>query len=228
VFSGSTNIYIDYANVRPWAERLGWHVDVERLGQFLRAFDTVNKRKMYYGTLEGDAASKHLIKKMEHSKFEVVTKAVKIMKFSIDVSNISADSTARLQSFIRNALLRRLKVEAVTYLNDQLRDLNHQGQFEILDRKCNFDVEIGRDMLLDYERNTCETFILWSGDSDFADPVRQLLKDRKRVYLFATARRVSVELNALRDEGLVIFDIRKIKDFICRSEEMGSPMSGAA
>src|SRR5438128_1766266 len=26
IFSDSTNVYIDYANVRPWAEKLGWHV----------------------------------------------------------------------------------------------------------------------------------------------------------------------------------------------------------
>jgi len=40
-------------------------------------------------------------------------------------------------------------------------------------------------MLIDYGKNGIENFILWSGDSDFADPVRQLLSDGKKVVLFA-------------------------------------------
>jgi hypothetical protein len=31
-------------------------------------------------------------------------------------------------------------------------------------------------MLLDFERNGTESFILWSGDSDFSEPVSNLLK----------------------------------------------------
>ncbi|MFH2018925.1 MAG: NYN domain-containing protein, partial [bacterium] len=85
---------------------------------------------------------------------------------------------------------------------------------------CNFDVEIGRDMLVDYERNHVDTFVLWSGDSDFADPVEQLLGDNKKVVLFATARKVSTELSNLREKGLVIFDIQKIRNFVCWKKEI--------
>ena len=53
----------------------------------------------------------------------------------------------------------------------------------------------------------------------FADPVRQLLDDDKKVFLFATARRVSAELNDLGKKGLVIYDIQKIRDFICWKKE---------
>ena len=62
--------------------------------------------------------------------------------------------------------------------------------------------------------------MLWSGDSDFAGPIEQLLKDGKRVYIFATARRVASELNALVPAGLSIYDIQKIKNFICWNKEM--------
>ncbi len=41
LLSGNTNIYIDYANVRPWADKLGWHVELKRLKQFLDSFDNV-------------------------------------------------------------------------------------------------------------------------------------------------------------------------------------------
>ena len=75
-------------------------------------------------------------------------------------------------------------------------------------------------MLIDYDKNGVENFVLWSGDSDFADPVKQLLQDGKKVALFATARRVSTELNELKSQGLIIFDIQKIRNFICWNKEI--------
>jgi len=50
----------------------------------------------------------------------------------------------------------------------------------------------------------------------------KLLKAGKKVFLFATARRVSRELSELRKEGLVIFDIQKIRNFICWNKEIKS------
>lgn len=82
-------------------------------------------------------------------------------------------------------------------------------------------------MLLDCERDNAQTFILWSGDSDFADSVEKLLKVGKKVILFATARKVSAELSNLTKKGLIIFDIQKIKDFICwnrESKAKGTPI----
>jgi uncharacterized LabA/DUF88 family protein len=58
---------------------------------------------------------------------------------------------------------------------------------------------------------------LWSGDSDFADPVIQLVRSGKKVFLFATARRVSIELQRT---GIPIFEIQKIRNFICRADEI--------
>jgi|GEM_PF-2501835 len=71
-------------------------------------------------------------------------------------------------------------------------------------------------------KNRIDNFILWSGDSDFEDPIRQLLTDKKKVMLFATARRVATELSDLRSVGLAIFDIQKIKEFICYKKEMSA------
>lgn len=143
------------------------------------------------------------------------------MQLSIDVSSISSSSPEILKNFIRAPLLKKLKVEAIEFLNNQLKGLNQQGILFVQDLKCNFDVEIGRDMLLDYEKNKIENFILWSGDSDFADPV-QLLEDDKKVVLFATARRIASELNELQEKGLFIFDIQKIRNFICWKREISS------
>jgi hypothetical protein len=73
---------------------------------------------------------------------------------------------------------------------------------------------------VDHLKDGIDTFVLWSGDSDFADPIRQLLADGKKVLIFATARRVASELNALQKEGLFIFDIQKIRNFICWFREI--------
>jgi len=220
LFVGETNMYIDYANVRPWSNKLGWHIDIKRLKQFLDSFDNINSIKFYNGTLEGDNESEDFFKKIEECKYDVKTKPVKLMKISIDASSISSESTNLLNNFIRSALIKKYDIETIEYLNKKFKEMNDKGVFFIEDRKCNFDVEIGRDMLLDYERNSIETYILWSGDSDFADPIIQLLKDGKNVILFATSRRVSSELNNLKSDGLFIFDIQKIRNFICWKKEM--------
>ncbi len=220
LFDKPTNIYIDFANVIQWQGKLGWHIDIKRLKQFLDSFNTIKDVKFYNGTLQNDFNSEQIIKIAKANNYNVITKLVKIMKLSIDASSISKSSPEILQSFIRSPLLKKLDINAIEYLNERLKDLNKQGIMYLEDRKCNFDVEIGRDMLRDYDNDSINNFILWSGDSDFADPVKHLLDDKRKVILFATARKVSRELNELRDSGLLIFDIQKIRNFICYSKEI--------
>ena len=220
IFDVKTRVYIDYANVRPWSVRLGWHIDLKRLKQFFDSFDTIEAINFYNGYLAGDERSEKEKTETEDCKYILRTKPVKIMKFSIDASSIFLDSTDLLDQFIRRALLRKYEVGTIKYLNQRFLDLNKKGEYFIEDMKCNFDVEIGVDMLLDCERNSAETFILWSGDSDFADPVEKLISAGKKVVLFATARKVSKELSALSAKGLMIFDVRKIRDFICWKKEL--------
>lgn len=220
IFAPNTRIYIDYANVRPWSNRLGWHIDLKRLKQFLDSFDTIESINFYTGYIEGDLKSESDKRELEDHKYVLRTKPVKIMKFSIDVSSISSDSTVLLDQFIRRALLRKYEIKTIEYLNDRFRDMNKKGEHYIEDRKCNFDVEIGVDMLLDCEKKGTSVFVLWSGDSDFADPIKRLIAAGKKVFLFATARKVSKELSELKEKGLMIFDIQKIKEFICWNREI--------
>ncbi len=71
---------------------------------------------------------------------------------------------------------------------------------------------MGTDILLDLHFGKTQTFVIWSGDSDFYDIVKQLQKAGKNVYIFATARKVSRELS---ESGAVIYDIQKIRDLLC-------------
>lgn len=217
IFDGKTNVYIDFANVLGWQDKLEWHISLKRLKQFLDSFENVGSVKFYYGTLKNNDYSKNIVNEVKKYHYELKTKPVKIMRISIDVSSIPLNSPNLLENFIRKPLLSKLSLETIEFLNTKLKELNDKGIKFIEDKKCNFDVEIGRDMLLDYEKNKIDNFILWSGDSDFADPVTQLLNDKKKVIIFTTARRVSVELS---NTGAGIFEIKKIKEFICWPREL--------
>lgn len=220
IFDKKTNIYIDFANVIRWQDKFKWHIDLKRLKQFLDSFDAINLVKFYSGTIMGKEESEKFIEDIKKMNYNVHTKSVKIMNLSIDVSSISMDSPILLRDFIRKPLLAKFDLETIEYLNKKLKELNDKGIKFIEDLKCNFDVEIGRDILIDYEKNEIENFVLWSGDSDFADPINQLLEDGKKVILFATARKVASELNELKGKGLLIFDIQKIRNFICWKKEI--------
>lgn len=222
VFSKPTNIYIDYANVLPWSKKLGWHIDIKRLKQFLDSFDTIKEVKFYYGTLEGDGYSLQFINDIKKYKYLLTTKPVKILRLSVNTSSISSTSPDLLKGFIRTPLLKKFKVEYIEYLNNILKELNDkEGILFIEDRKCNFDVEIGTDMLIDHYVKDVKNFILWSGDSDFVDPINQIISAGKDICLFATVRKVASELNnIIATRKLRMYDIRKIREFICRSKEI--------
>ncbi len=215
------NMYIDYANVRPWSEKLGWNIDIKRLKQFLNSFDNVFDINYYNGTHAGNQDSEEAIKRAIELKYKVHTKPVKIMEFSVDVRGIaSKDDRSLVKQFIRKSLLRKYDAITIEYLNQKFIDMNTLGEFSIKDMKCNFDVEIGVDILLDAERKAADTFVLWSGDSDFHDALSRLLKLGKKAIVFGTAGRISRELNGLTSDGLIIFDIQKIREFICWNKEM--------
>lgn len=217
IFEGNTNVYIDWANVIHWQERLNFHIHLGRLKQFLDSFPAIKVIRLYTGTLKGNEKSENSIKEYEKFGYVIKTKPVKVMRMSINTSSISANSPSLLENFIKKCLLSKLNIETIEFLNKKLTDFNKQGITYIEDRKCNFDVEVGRDMLRDFDKDDLNTFILWSGDSDFADPIAQLMKDKKKIFLFATAREVSYELNEM---SIPIFDIKKIKEFICWPKEI--------
>ncbi|EKE00259.1 MAG: protein of unknown function DUF88 [uncultured bacterium] len=216
IFDRPSMVYIDYANIYHWTNKLKWTFDLKRIKQLLSGFDTIKGAKFYYGTSDKESSRK-FIEEVKTLGYDVKTKPVKKMRLSIDVSGVSLNSSAVLENFIKRPLLKVLTLETIQYLNSKLKELNVSGTTYVEQLKCNFDVEIGRDMLLDHKNNGIDNFILWSGDSDFADPVTQLLNDGKKAVIFATSRRVSTELTETR---ALIFDIQKIRNFICNSHQI--------
>lgn len=126
IFGGRTNVYIDYANVRPWSQKLGWHIDLGRLKQFLNSFDLVYEVKFYHGTLQGNKHSEAIIREATQLKYIVRTKPVKIRQFSIDTTSIEPNSIDLLKDFIKKPLLSLLSEDMVVELNRELTRLNYK------------------------------------------------------------------------------------------------------
>jgi len=216
-FSDSANVYIDWQNVIHWQEKLGWHFHLKRIKQFFDSFESVKSVKIYTGTLGGNQQAEEQINELKNAGYIVTTKPVKLMKMFIDVSSIPKDSPAILKNFIKKSLLSKLDIETIEYLNKKLSTFNKQGILYIEEPKCNFDVEIGRDMQKDFESDGVQNYILWSTDSDFEDPITQIRNDGRNAVIFAVSGKVAPELDKT---GVFIFDVKKIREFICWPREI--------
>ena len=212
IFDKPTNVYIDWQNVIHWQKKLKWNFDLKRIKQFLDSFENIKNIKIYTGELIGNEQSEKNIIDLKSWGYDVVYKPVKIMKLSIDTSSIDENSPSLLKNFIKKSLLNKLDIETISFLNEKLSNLNNRGILHIEEEKCNFDVEMGRDLLKDYEFNGTENFILWTTDSDFKDPVKQIRDDGKKAIIFAFSGKVAPELDGT---GVYVFDIKKIKEFVC-------------
>jgi len=220
LFLEKTSLYIDYANVLGLTkdEIDPWNFDIRKLDKFLKCFDGISKKRLYYGKDVGNQGSELIQEIVEkQTGFELRTKKVKCINIKIDMSGIPKESTQVLKSFIDIVFLKKLKVEDIEYLNNILRRTNREGEYIIKKRKCNFDVEIARDMDRDLEAGF-GSFVLWSNDSDFVDPVESLLNLGKSVTVFAPRGKVTSEFNKLKEEkGLNIFDASSLKDILKRN-----------
>ena len=128
---------IDYANIRSACARLGWRVDLNKLKKLLDEIGTVRSARFYFGTILGDPKSEGFVRRVRREGFALITKPVKFMNLSINVSSISSKSPDILRNFVHETLIRSLKIEAIEYLNQQLSALNRQGTRSLQMMKCN-------------------------------------------------------------------------------------------
>lgn len=214
LLTANTIIYIDFGNVREWRKRLGWEIDLKKLKDFFESFG-VKEVRFYFGTVRGDAGGNRFMSFVHKCGYKIRTKEVKKMHLSIDLSNVPDPlSKETLASFIDRTLLNKLSEAAITCLNNELKTLNGNGIVHLECWKCNFDVEIGTDMRIAFQLNEADSFCLFSGDSDFADPLTVILNAKRQVSVFGTARHIASELNALKSRGLQIVDVAALRDFL--------------
>lgn len=217
IFKGKTNIYIDWANVFHWQPRLGWHIDVKRLQQFLSSFNQINSIKIYHGYFESDESSKKLLLDWESWGLEVIKKPAKEISIDIDLTSYNLEDTTIIKRVMHRQFVKELPIKSIEAINTIIRELNKKGIKKLSIHKCNFDVEMASDIRIDsYNDNSIESFIVWSGDSDFADTVDKLNIKKKNVVVFSTRGMVSYELSHSK---AYVYDIKRIKNFICWNKE---------
>lgn len=209
-----TIVYIDFGNVREWRKRLNWEIDLQKLKDFLDSFG-VKEVRFYFGTVPGDDKANRFMTFVHKCGYTIRTKRVKKMHLSIDVSRSpQPHSRDILECFIDKNLLNRLSRAAIACLHNELKTMNGKGMLHLECWKCNFDVEIGTDMRIAFQLNQAESFCLFSGDSDFADPLTVILNAKRQVSVFGTARHIASELNGLKARGLQIVDVAALRDFL--------------
>lgn len=75
---GKTAVFVDWANVRGWEEKLKWEIDLGKLYQYLKSYKQIKEFRFYFGT-NTHPASKEQIKQAREIGFKVITKSVKYL-----------------------------------------------------------------------------------------------------------------------------------------------------
>ena len=84
---GKAAVFVDWANVHGWEEKLNWRIDLEKLYRYLKSHHQVNTLRFYFGT-DNHPASKEQIRKAKEIGFFVVTKPVKYLPIKTEAGII--------------------------------------------------------------------------------------------------------------------------------------------
>lgn len=144
--------------------------------------------------------------------YELSKKVERLPKISIDNDKTTFQATNEGQlKEIFNAIegldndLKKLNID-ISELQEQLKD-------PVWRRKCDFDVEISRDVYNNLKN--FETLIIFSGDGDYAALVEDLiLKGKKIIVVFAPGHK-GKEYGDFR-AGLFLCSVKKLRQFIAK------------
>jgi len=166
---GKTSVIIDWANVHGWFDKLKWEVDEKKLFKYLRTYKQIKDIRFYFGVEKGNKKSEEFQKKIKKIGYTLITKEVKWVPVTIDkeyfkksMSNLFREYGFGSKFF--NEFFKRLK-----------KDKNLKR------RKCDFDVEITRDVLVNIDK--FNSLILFSGDGDYKALAEYLLDNQKQVII---------------------------------------------
>jgi len=167
---GKTAVFIDWANVYGWKKSLKKEVDPEKLFGYFKKYPQVEEINFYYGK-DKHPKSKQFLKKMEEVGFRVISKEVKYIPVSLDSSHFRNIAKEVKTSLIATSTLKTEEVEQLLQILSK----------KILRRKCDFDIEIVMDVYRCLQ--TIDTYILFSGDGDFAPLYNLLIRLKKQVII---------------------------------------------
>lgn len=193
---GKTAVFIDWANVYGWTNRLNKTVDPQKLYRYLKTYKEIARLYFYYG-LDKHPKSKQFLKQVKQIGFTVITKEVKYIPVSIDTSHFKH-------------IAREIKESLNTIKHLETKDIEKILQIlnkKVLRRKCDFDMEIALDCFENLDKY--DSFIFFSGDGDFATLYKRLIEIKKQVIVIYAPGHIGREIWEIK-RGLFKVNIQNI------------------
>lgn len=167
---GKAAVFIDWANVYGWKKSLKKEVEPEKLFSYFKKYPDVKEINFYYGE-DKHPKSKEFLNKMKKIGFRIISKEVKYIPVNLDASHFHDIAKEVRTSLTAISTLKTEEVEKLLQLLSK----------KVLRRKCDFDIEIVMDVYRCLQ--TMDTFILCSGDGDFAPLYNLLITLKKQVII---------------------------------------------
>ncbi len=184
---------IDWANVFNWLRGGGSEIDPKQLYDYLRTYPNIDRICLFAGE-DDHPKSKEFLEECRKIGYEVISKKVKYIPTLVE------------KSPFWDALKEHVPEKKLSKLRNQ----------PVLRRKCDFDVELSKELLLNLEKY--HTYILFSGDGDYATVIEEIMKREKRVFIVSAPRALGKEIREMQHNKVhpLFVDIVQLKDVIKR------------
>ena len=171
-------VFVDYANVKSWCKERDVLLDLADL-QKVFSLAGVAAFRFYYGTDTKQNGQSGFFEALERMGYVVITKPVQYFRVA-------------LLEILRRPVNRRWMDALPSGIRDGLlasaRSLDAEG-IVLHQPKANFDVEITIDALAGID--TYDTFVLFSGDGDFAPLIKKFSASGKRTIVISGRKMLS-------------------------------------
>lgn len=192
-----TLVLIDYANLKSAAKYLGKYTELDTLYSYLKSFPYVNKISIYYGTDPNNPSSFKFISWLRTTGYEVVTKNVKYIKLNLRDTIYNGKTKEALS---------KIDKKITKQLDSNIRQIEKAG-LSFLQPKCNLDIEMALDIFNGLE--TYDSFILFSGDSDFENILKIARSRGKHITVISLRKFTSGEVITNSDSYINLTSLEK-------------------
>lgn len=182
---GKAAVFIDWANVYGWRQSLKREVEPRKLFKYLKNYPEVEEINFYYG-IDRHPKSKQLLNDIRKVGFNVVSKDVKYIPVSLDLSHFK-EMAREVKDALK--LINNLDIKIV-------EKILHILDRKVLRRKCDFDMEIALDCFGCL--NQYSSFVFFSGDGDFEPLYKFLIRLKKQVIVIYASGHLGKEVWNLR------------------------------
>lgn len=198
---GKTLVLIDWANVYGWFAKLKWEIDERKLFKYLKSYPRIKEIRFYFGVEKGNEKSERFQKEIKRIGYNLISKELKWVPVSLE------------KAHFRKLLSKLFEIadNLKTSNSDIARLLIKLPKIPIYRRKCDFDCEISIDVMKNVDNY--ESFILFSGDGDYAVLMEEIIKSKRQAIVVALKNTMGKEYSQAK-KGLFICNIKKLEKFV--------------